>query len=286
MSLPPPDHHSATPSGAGLGPLARSRWRHAVLAELAEPGYIDLAPVRDHQARIVDFATTEVSPAAAMLLGLDGEPPAARLLAAIPCAESRRHVVDACRRVASDGRDVAVTARSNEGPLDSIVLQKVFGSTTSVSVGLTCPTAMARLRSAEHALRALDPAAGPSDADSAVRVMVVDDNVDAATSLCDLLEIYGVETAVAFSGAQCLAVAARFDPSLVFIDFDMPGMDGCEALQQLLLQESGCRRTFICLTGRSEPEDHLKCHEAGFSEMVTKPMSFDHLRAVAAIAEE
>jgi CheY-like chemotaxis protein len=142
---------------------------------------------------------------------------------------------------------------------------------------------MARLRSAEHALQALDRTAGPG-ADSAVRVMVVDDNVDAATSLCDLLEIYGIETAVAFSGPQCLAVAARFDPSLVFIDFDMPGMDGCEALKQLLLQESGSPRTFICLTGRSEPEDRRKCREAGFSEMVTKPMSFDHLKAVAAIS--
>lgn len=257
-----------------------------MLAELAEPGYIDLAPVRDRQSKIVDFATTQVSPAAAKLLGLEGEPPAPRLLAAIPCAESRRHVVDACRRVASDGGDVAVTTRSIDGQLDSIVLHKVWGSATSVSVGLTCPTAMARLRSAKHALHALDPEAGPCADESGVRVMVVDDNVDAATSLCDLLEIYGVETAAAFSGPQCLAVAARFDPSLVFIDFDMPGMDGCEAVQQLLLQESGSRRTFICLTGRSEPEDRRKCREAGFSEMVTKPMSLDHLKAVAAITEE
>lgn len=281
-----PDHHLPAPPDAGLSTLARARWRHAVLAELAEPGYIDLAPVRDPQSKIVDFSTTQVSPAAAKLLGIDDERRGPRLLAAIACAESRRHVVEACRRVASDGGDVAVIAGSSDGQLDSIVIHKVFGSTTSVSVGLTCPTAMARLRSAEHALHALDPLAGPPSDESTVRVMVVDDNVDAATSLCELLELYGAETAAAFSGPECLAVAARFDPSLVFIDFDMPGMDGCEALQQLLLQESGSPRRFICLTGRSEPEDRRRCREAGFSEMVTKPMSFDHLKAVGAISAE
>jgi CheY-like chemotaxis protein len=100
--------------------------------------------------------------------------------------------------------------------------------------------------------------------------------------MCEVLEMMGCETAVAFSGADCLGVAARFNPRLAFIDFDMPGMNGCDSVRQLRLQESEARQTFICLTGRSAPEDHRACREAGFDGLVTKPISFDHLTKTVA----
>jgi CheY-like chemotaxis protein len=270
----------APPTDAGLSPLTRAKWRRAILSELAEPGYIDFALQRGEDSGIVQVAPTEVSPVAAKLLSLEGEPPWSHLLGEVHCAQGRR-LLDACHGVVTYGRDVAVTAQITGGQTDSVVVRKVFSSTASVSVQLTCPTAMARLRAAESALRSLDPAVSPTSDESTVRAMVVDDDVDAATSMCDLLEILGFETAVAFSGPECLGVAALFNPRIAFIDFDMPGMDGCEALLQLRLQESEYRRTFICLTGRSAPEDHRKCRDSGFDELVTKPISFDHLSQLA-----
>ena len=265
--------------------LAQAQWRQAVLTELAEPGYIDLAPLRNEESKIFDFSPTQVSPTAAKLLGLDGEPVSAQLLGDIGCVQSRRHLLEGCRQVAIGGRDVALTAKCADGTLDSVVVHRVFASQTSVTVGLTCPTAIARLRTAERALHALDPLASPVANSEAVRVLVVDDNVDAATTMCELLEFLGFETAAAFSGPECLAVAARFDPRLAFVDFDMPGMDGCEAVRQLRLQESEVRPTFICLTGRSGAENQQMCRAAGFDELVTKPMSFDHLtKTIADIA--
>ena len=266
-------------SDAGLSPLKRARWRRAILSELAEPGYIDFTLARGEESKLV-LAPTGVSPTAVKLLSLEGEPPWSQLLGDVPCVQSRRHLLDACHAVVTSGRDAAVTAQITGGQIDSVVVRKVFASAASVSVQLTCPTATARLRAAERALRALDPAVAPACGD-AVRAMVVDDNVDAATTMCDLLEILGFETAVAFSGPECLCVAALFNPRIAFIDFDMPGMDGCEALTQLRLQESEFRRTFICLTGRSAPEDHQKCRDAGFDELVTKPISFDYLKELA-----
>jgi CheY-like chemotaxis protein len=263
---------------AGLSPLTRAKWRQAVLSELAVPGYIDFALVRGQGCDIAEFAPTEVSPVAAKLLSLEGEPPWPPLLTDNSSAES---LLAACHQVVRSGLDAAVTTQINAGQTDSVVVRKVFGSKTSVSLQLTCVTAVARLRAADCALFSLDPSAVPASDESTVRAMVVDDNVDAATAMCDWLEVLGFETAVAFSGPECLEVAALFNPRITFMDFDMPGMDGCEALVQLRLQVSESRRTFICLTGRSAPEDHRKCREAGFDELVTKPISLDHLWELA-----
>ena len=276
--MPPLTVGAPTASDAGLNPLTRAWWRRAILSELAEPGYIEFALVREGESNLLRLTPTEVSPVAMKLLSLEGEPPWSQLLGGVPDAQNSQHLLEACHEVVTYGRDSAVTAQITEGHVDTIVVHKVFASKTSVSVQLTCPTATARLRVAESALRSLDPAIAPTSHESAVRALVVDDNVDAATSMCDVLEILGLETAVAFSGPECLGVAALFDPHLTFMDFDMPGMDGCEALVQLRLQESEFRRTFVCLTGRSAPEDHQKCRDAGFDELVTKPISFDHLR--------
>jgi CheY-like chemotaxis protein len=271
----------STASEICLSPLTRARWRRAILSELAEPGYVDFALVPGERSKIARSAPTQVSPMAAKLLCLQAAPPWSRRVEDVCCAEGRQHLLEACHSVIVSGRDAAVTAQITPGQVDSVVVRKLFTSPASVSVQLTCPTAVARLRTAESALLSLDPAIEPGVETCPVRALVVDDNVDAATSMCDMLEVIGFETAVAFGGPECLEVAARFNPRLAFIDFDMPGMNCCQALAQLRLQESEFRRTFICLTGRSAPEDHRMCHEAGFDELVTKPISLDHLWEIA-----
>jgi CheY-like chemotaxis protein len=268
------------PLDAGLSPLGRARWRRAVLSELAEPGYIDFA-LGSSEEPVRLLAPTEVSPVAVKLLSLEGEAPWTQLLGDSAVAQSQGHLMEVCHSVVTFGRDAALTTQVIGGPVESIVVRKIFASKESVSIQLSCPTAMARLRAAESVLRSIDPALAPHPDGSAVRALVVDDNVDAATTMCEVLELLGFETAVAFSGPECLGIAALFNPHLTFMDFDMPGMDGCEALFQLRLQESEFRRTFICLTGRSAPEDYQKCRDAGFDDMVTKPISVDYLRRLA-----
>jgi CheY-like chemotaxis protein len=270
------------PPDLAIRPLSRAQWRQAVLTELAEPGYIDLAPVRDEESKIVDFAPTEVTSTAAKLLGLYQNDLTPRPLAQLVCAEGRRHLLDACRSVAYGGGDVAVSARRTDGHFDSVVVHKMFATEASVSVVLTCPTAIAKLRDAQLAVQALDPHVVPNDAEPVIRVLVVDDNVDAATTMCDWLDILGYETAVAFSGPESLGVAARFNPHLSFIDFDMPGMDGCEALRQLRLQDSDLPQRFVCLTARADMDDKRRCQAAGFDDFITKPIAAARLAQVLA----
>ncbi len=113
--------------------------------------------------------------------------------------------------------------------------------------------------------------------DDLMRVLVVDDNRDAAESLCQLLEFMACQTVVAFDGASGVAACDRFNPQLAFIDLDMPGMDGCEVVRQLRLHETTPPRQLICLTGRHEAQAEIRCLGAGFDQFITKPIDTDRL---------
>lgn len=119
---------------------------------------------------------------------------------------------------------------------------------------------------------------------SALRVLVIDDNVDGAEALCALLASMGCVTAVAFDGAQGLATARDFDPHLAFIDLEMPGLDGRDVAHRL---RTGLVRSFarlVCLTGRGQPEDRCLCLDAGFDAFFTKPISPERLVDMVAAA--
>jgi CheY-like chemotaxis protein len=119
-----------------------------------------------------------------------------------------------------------------------------------------------------------------------LRALVIDDNVDAATSLSYLLQLLGCKTAVDFGGVMGLRVAQLFSPAIVFLDLDMPGQDGCDVLAELKsLPGPGKDALFVCLTGRSEPNDELRCLSAGFDRFVSKPMEADTLRVLLETAQ-
>lgn len=106
-----------------------------------------------------------------------------------------------------------------------------------------------------------------------LRVLIVDDDIDTATSFSYVLQILGCKTAVAFGGSMGLRVAQLFQPNLVFLDLGMPGADGCETLTAARAMEgpvSGAM--FVCLTGRSDPAEERRCLEAGFDRFFVKPM--------------
>ena len=110
-----------------------------------------------------------------------------------------------------------------------------------------------------------------------LRILVVDDNIDGAETLCELLRSMGCTTAVAFDGAQGLATAAQFDPHLALIDLEMPGMNGLELARHLRASQPRSAAWLVCLTGRGRPDDRRLSEDVGFDEFFTKPIQMQNL---------
>ncbi len=118
------------------------------------------------------------------------------------------------------------------------------------------------------------------------RVLVVDDNVDAAEVLSAVLELSGHATVVAHSGASALAVAQEFRPEIAFLDIGMPGMDGYE-VARALRQLPGLRDlTLVALTGWGAEGDRSRSREAGFDHHLTKPADFAAVQNLLAADED
>ena len=113
-----------------------------------------------------------------------------------------------------------------------------------------------------------------------VRVLVVDDNVDAAEMLAELLSIYGHETRVANSGHLALAIVPEFRPALVFLDIGMPGMNGYETARRIRADDPSASVTLVALTGWGAEADRIKATEAGFDHHFTKPVELDKVESV------
>ncbi len=103
------------------------------------------------------------------------------------------------------------------------------------------------------------------------RVLVVDDNADAATSLSLMLESMGHETRTAQDGRDALAVAAGFRPELVLMDIGMPILNGYDACRQLREQPWGRDITIVACTGWGQEEDRQRSKDAGFDQHMVKP---------------
>jgi CheY-like chemotaxis protein len=104
------------------------------------------------------------------------------------------------------------------------------------------------------------------------RVLVVDDNRDAAESLAMLLQISGCQVALSFDGPEALDVAKTFKPDVVLLDIGMPGMDGYETARQLRASERGSQMLLVALTGWGQKEDVQLATQAGFDKHFTKPI--------------
>ncbi len=105
------------------------------------------------------------------------------------------------------------------------------------------------------------------------RILVIEDNQDAAESMRLLLELVGHTVAVAFDGPQGLAAAQRFQPEVVLCDIGLPGsMDGYAVARTLRSDGVPGPMTLIALTGYGQEEDQLKAREAGFDIHLTKPV--------------
>ncbi|HEX4131403.1 MAG TPA: response regulator [Pirellulales bacterium] len=117
----------------------------------------------------------------------------------------------------------------------------------------------------------------PSRADQRKRVLVVDDNADAAMSLSMLLRMRGHATEVYYDGPSALEHAEAFRPDLVLLDIGLPGMDGYEVARCMRQSEVLRQTTLAALTGYGRAEDQELSHEAGFDHHLVKPIQLKQL---------
>lgn len=114
------------------------------------------------------------------------------------------------------------------------------------------------------------------------RILVVDDNQDAAISLSMLLRLQGHEVRVTHNGASALELAASFRPSVIFLDIGMPGMDGYEVARRVRNTPDLENTILAALTGWGQQEDRRRTAEAGFDHHLVKPPEPQAVEAVLA----
>ncbi len=113
-----------------------------------------------------------------------------------------------------------------------------------------------------------------------VRVLVVDDNVDAAESVAMLLALEGHEVRSVHAAQDALEAARAFRPHVVLLDIGMPGMDGYEVARQLRSQHLIERMRLVAITGYGQQSDRARAREAGFDQHLVKPVDPETLQAV------
>jgi PAS domain S-box-containing protein len=114
------------------------------------------------------------------------------------------------------------------------------------------------------------------------RVLVADDNRDAADSLALIFECDGHQVWRAFSGQEALAVALRERPEFMILDIGMPDMSGYEVAERVRAEPWGKRATLVAVTGWGQESDRQRARVAGFDQHLTKPVDPAHLEALLA----
>jgi len=121
---------------------------------------------------------------------------------------------------------------------------------------------------------------GPQPAGERRRILIVEDNRDAADSLRLLLELMGHEVRVAHSGPEGVLAAQEWRPAIVPCDLGLPGMDGFAVAEELRRHPGTARTRLIAVTGYGHEEDRRHSREAGFDHHLVKPVDPDELQRV------
>jgi CheY-like chemotaxis protein len=134
----------------------------------------------------------------------------------------------------------------------------------------------------EHAEARLPTATSHTATSRARRVLVVDDNIDAAESLALLLLQDGYETATAHGGQDALVKARSFGPEIMILDLGMPVMDGFAVARAVRGDPALAQIRLIALSGYGQPEDRSRTAAAGFDAHLVKPVDSQQLEAALA----
>ena len=210
-----------------------------------------------------------------------------------------------------DGRDARITVRDTGAGIPPEMLSRIFDMFTQVpgsldrapgglGIGLTLVRTLLQLHGGSVCAFSegagsgstfavllptvtASPLALPADRQDSpagtldVRVLVVDDNVDAAESLAEILRLLGAGVTVAHDGAQALGLAgAGSTPDVVLLDIGLPGMDGYEAAREWR-RRFGDGARLIALTGYGTAEDKRRTAAAGFDGHLVKPVAADEI---------
>ena len=109
------------------------------------------------------------------------------------------------------------------------------------------------------------------------KIMVVDDLRDSADSLALLFDALGHTTLTSYDGQQAVDAARQFAPDIVFLDINMPVLDGYGAARAMRRTLAGTKPVLVALTAVSGPDAKRRADEAGFDFYVTKPADFNVL---------
>jgi CheY-like chemotaxis protein len=129
-----------------------------------------------------------------------------------------------------------------------------------------------RLPLPDQQARAEHPVKTQAGRETPRRIVVIDDNVDAAESLAMLLRLKGHEVHVAYDGPEGVDLTKKTSPDCVLVDIGLPGIDGYEVAKRLRAYDSD-GMLLVALTGYGQAEDRLKSEQAGFDHHLVKPVS-------------
>ncbi len=125
-----------------------------------------------------------------------------------------------------------------------------------------------------------------AEAATSLRILVVDDNIDAADVLTMVLSDEGQHVRTAYDGREALDAASRERPDLVFLDIGLPKLDGYE-VARLMRADPALKDTYIvALTAYGSPADKIRALEGGIDMHVTKPIEPPTIRAVFELARK
>jgi CheY-like chemotaxis protein len=126
----------------------------------------------------------------------------------------------------------------------------------------------------------------PAAPKSSLRILIVDDNRDAADSLVLLLRLMGNDTRTAYDGQEGVDVAGEFRPDVVLLDIGLPKLNGYQACRQIREQPWGKKVVLSAVTGWGQEEDRRRSHEAGFDHHLVKPVDpHDLLKLLAGLQQ-
>jgi PAS domain S-box-containing protein len=216
-----------------------------------------------------------------------------------------------------EGGMAAVTVKDNGEGIPPAMLSRVFNMFTQVNtgaraqgglgIGLTLAKTLVhlhggtieafsngtgngcefrvRLPVVEHEA-AVETVAAPDLQGAALRrVLVVDDNHDAADSLGMLLQFLGAEVKVVHDGPAALEAVREFKPAVVLLDLGMPGMNGLEVARRMREDPQANGTTLVALTGWGQREDRRRTREAGFDYHLVKPADVGTLQSILSMRE-
>jgi CheY-like chemotaxis protein len=116
---------------------------------------------------------------------------------------------------------------------------------------------------------------------SGKKILVVDDNTDAANMTAQLLQLYGLDVRVAYGGAEGLALARANRPDLIFLDIGMPVMDGYQVAEAVRADDTLSKVMLVALTAWGDEASRNRARAAGFDLHLTKPARIDELVEIA-----